>query len=307
VWQKPILLIMAAGLGSRYGGLKQIDPVDAQGQLIIDYSIYDALCAGFGRVICVIEPDMEADFREAIGNRIAPFVDIRYAYQKPDRLPAGFSVPQGRRKPWGTAHAVLCAGEQINAPFAVINADDFYGRTAYEQLAQYLAQPRGSGEHVMVGYDIQNTLTAYGHVARGICHVEGGFLTDITERTHIEPRPGGAAFTEDGEHFTFLPNGTVVSMNIWGFQPSILGEIEARFAAFLIRALPEDPLKCEYFLPLIPNQLIQEHKATVAVLPTREKWYGVTYHEDMVRVRAAVAGMKQGGLYPDRLWRQPVC
>ncbi|HPF86733.1 MAG TPA: sugar phosphate nucleotidyltransferase [Candidatus Limiplasma sp.] len=305
--QKPILVIMAAGLGSRYGGLKQIDPVDAQGQLIIDYSIYDALRAGFGKVICVIKPETEADFREAIGDRIAPFVDLRYAYQDPKRLPAGFRVPQGRQKPWGTAHAVLCAKEQIDAPFAVINADDFYGRTAYGQLAQYLAKPRGSNEHVMVGYDIQNTLTEYGHVARGICRVDGGFLTEITERTHIEPRPGGAAFTEDGECFTFLPNGTVVSMNFWGFQPSILGEIEARFAAFLIHALPDNPLKCEYFLPLIPNQLIQEHKVTVAVLPTREKWYGVTYHEDMARVRAAIAGMKQGGLYPETLWRQPVC
>ncbi len=301
--QKPILVIMAAGLGSRYGGLKQIDPVDTQGQILIDYSIYDAQRAGFGKVICVIKPEMEDDFQSVIGKRVSPFVDLRYAFQRPERLPEGFSVPQRRLKPWGTAHAVLCAKDQIDAPFAVINADDFYGHTAYEQLAQFLARPHQSGEHVMVGYDIRNTLTENGHVARGVCQVEDGLLTGITERTHIEPRPGGAAFTEDGEHFTFLPDGTVVSMNFWGFQPSILGEIETRFTAFLLQSLPQNPLKCEYFLPSIPNQLIREGKATVTVLPTQEKWYGVTYHEDMAKVHAAIADKKQNGLYPNTLWR----
>ncbi len=300
---KPILVIMAAGMGSRYGGLKQIDPVDEQGQIIIDYSIFDAIRAGFGKVVCIIKPEMEADFREVIGNRIAPFVELVYAYQRLDVLPEGFSIPRGRTKPWGTAHAVLCAKEKINAPFAVINADDFYGRTAYEQLAAYLSKPHEAGEHVMVGYDIQNTLTENGHVARGICRVENGCLTEIVERTHIEPRQGGAAFTEDGEHFTFLPDGTIVSMNFWGFQPSVLHEIEARFAAYLRQALLENPLKCEYFLPLIPNQLIHEGKATVTVLPTHEKWYGVTYHEDMGKVKAAIAKMKADGMYPATLWR----
>lgn len=305
--QKPILVIMAAGLGSRYGGMKQIDPVDAQGQIIMDYSIYDALRAGFGKVICIIKPEMEAEFREAIGNRIAPISQLEYAYQRLEDLPPGFSVPQGRQKPWGTAHAVLCAKNQIDAPFAVINADDFYGRSAYEQLAQFLMQPHEDHEHVMIGYRVENTLTKNGHVARGVCRVENGVLADITERTHIGPRAGGAAFTEDGERFSFLPNGTVVSMNLWGFQPSILGEIEARFAAFLSRALPDNPLKCEYFLPSVPNQLIHEGKATVAVLPTHEKWYGVTYHKDMADVRAAIADMKKRGVYPETLWREPVC
>lgn len=305
--QKPILVIMAAGLGSRYGGLKQIDPVDGRGQIIIDYSIYDAVRAGFGKVIAVITPEMEKDFREVIGDRIAPLVNLECAYQRLDTLPSGFSVPEGRVKPWGTAHAVLCAAPLIDGPFAVINADDFYGRTAYRQLADYLSEPHGAGEHVMVGYDIENTLTEHGTVARGVCRVENGFLTEIAERTRIEPREGGAAFTEDGEHFTFLPNGTVVSMNFWGFQPGMLDEIEARFAGFLEKNLPVNPLRCEYFLPAVPNQLIQEGRATVRVLPTREKWYGVTYRDDMPRVRAAIHEMKQAGIYPDELWREPVC
>ncbi len=305
--QKPILVIMAAGLGSRYGGLKQIDPVDSQGQVIIDYSIYDALRAGFGKVVCVIKPEMEADFRSVIGRRIAPQVELAYAYQQLETLPDGFSVPQGRVKPWGTAHAVLCAAPLIDTPFAVINADDFYGRTAYEQLAAFLAAPHAASEHVMVGYDIKNTLTENGHVARGVCQVQNGLLAEIVEHTHVEAREGGAAFTEDGEHFTFLPNGTVVSMNFWGFQPSILGEIEARFSAFLSANLPTSPLTCEYFLPLVPNQLIHEGKATVAVLPTKEKWYGVTYRGDMPKVREAITDMKNRGLYPDELWRKPTC
>ncbi len=303
--QKPILVIMAAGLGSRYGGLKQIDPVDSEGQIIIDYSIYDAVRAGFGKVVCVIKPEMEAEFREVIGDRISPYVDLRYAYQRLSDLPAGFSVPEGRVKPWGTAHAVRCARAQIDAPFAVINADDFYGATAYEQLAGFLSRPHAQNEHVMVGYAIQNTLTEYGHVARGVCRVENGKLTEIVERTHIETRPGGAAFTEDGEHFTFLPDGTVVSMNLWGFQPSMLASIEENFTGYLQKNLPVDPLKCEYFLPLIPNLLVHEGRATVTVLPTHEKWYGVTYREDMPRVRAAIDAMKRDGRYPQTLWRKP--
>ena len=304
--QKPILVIMAAGLGSRYGGLKQIDPVDGEGQIIIDYSIFDAVRAGFGKVVCVIKPEMEAEFREVIGDRISPCVDLRYAYQRLNDRPAGFGVPEGRVKPWGTAHAVRSARSQIDAPFAVINADDFYGATAYAQLAGFLSQPHAENEHVMVGYAIQNTLTEYGHVARGVCRVENGRLTEIVERTHIEARPGGAAYTEDGEHFTFLPDGTVVSMNLWGFQPGMLDAIEENFAGFLQKNLPLDPLKCEYFLPLIPNLLVHEGKATVTVLPTHEKWYGVTYREDMPRVRAAIDAMKRDGRYPQTLWRKPV-
>ena len=298
------LVIMAAGLGSRYGGLKQIAPVDEQGHILIDFSIFDAVRAGFDRVVCIIKPEMEREFREVIGRRIAPFVDLRYAFQRPSVLPHGYAIPEGRQKPWGTAHAVLCAKDEIHTPFAVINADDFYGRTAFEAIHGFLRQPRAEGEHAMVGYRIENTLTENGHVARGVCEAdESGYLVSVTERTHIEPREGGAAYTEDGERFTFIPAGTTVSMNLWGFQTSVLNEIEQRFAPWLDEQLPVNPLKCEYFLPLIPNALIHEGKASVKVLDTREKWYGVTYQPDMPKVQSAIADMKRQGIYPAQLWR----
>lgn len=298
------LVVMAAGLGSRYGGLKQIAPVDLNGHILMDYSIYDALRAGFDRVVCIIKPEMREDFYEVIGHRLEKHVEVRYAYQRLDNLPLGYSVPEGRTKPWGTAHALLCAKEQIDAPFAVINADDFYGRDAFAAIAAFLREKHGAGEHAMVGYRIENTLTENGHVARGVCETdENGFLRGVTERTHIEPREGGAAFTEDGEHFTFVPAGTIVSMNLWGFQPGVMEEIDRRFAPWLDETLPVNPLKGEYFLPLIPNALIHEGKGSVRVLSTHEKWYGVTYHDDMPKLQAALAGMRTDGVYPEGLWR----
>ena len=298
------LVVMAAGLGSRYGGLKQIAPVDPNGHILMDYSIYDALRAGFDRVVCIIKPEMREDFYEVIGHRLEKHVEVRYAYQRLDNLPAGYSVPEGRTKPWGTAHALLCAKEQIDAPFAVINADDFYGRDAFAAIAAFLREKHGAGEHAMVGYRIENTLTENGHVARGVCETdENGFLRGVTERTHIEPREGGAAFTEDGEHFTFAPAGTIVSMNLWGFQPGVMEEIDRRFAPWLDETLPVNPLKGAYFLPLIPNALIHEGKGSVRVLSTHEKWYGVTYHDDMPKLQAALAGMRADGVYPEGLWR----
>lgn len=298
------LVVMAAGLGSRYGGLKQIAPVDPNGHILMDYSIYDALRAGFDRVVCIIKPEMREDFYEVIGHRLEKHVEVRYAYQRLDNLPAGYSVPEGRTKPWGTAHALLCAKEQIDAPFAVINADDFYGRDAFAAIAAFLREKHGAGEHAMVGYRIENTLTENGHVARGVCETdENGFLRGVTERTHIEPREGGAAFTEDGEHFTFVPAGTIVSMNLWGFQPGVMEEIDRRFAPWLDETLPVNLLKGEYFLPLIPNALIHEGKGSVRVLSTHEKWYGVTYHDDMPKLQAALAGMRADGVYPEGLWR----
>ena len=298
------LVVMAAGLGSRYGGLKQIAPVDLNGHILMDYSIYDALRAGFDRVVCIIKPEMREDFYEVIGHRLEKHVEVRYAYQRLDNLPAGYNVPEGRAKPWGTAHALLCAKEQIDAPFAVINADDFYGRDAFAAIAAFLREKHGAGEHAMVGYRIENTLTENGHVARGVCETdENGFLRGVTERTHIEPREGGAAFTEDGEHFTFVPAGTIVSMNLWGFQPGVMEEIDRRFAPWLDETLPVNPLKGEYFLPLIPNALIHEGKGSVRVLSTHEKWYGVTYHDDMPKLQAALAGMRADGVYPEGLWR----
>jgi len=303
--QKPQLVIMAAGLGSRYGGLKQMAPVDPQNHWIIDYSIFDALRAGFGKIILIIKPENEQLFRDTLGKRVGGAAEIVYVPQRSDRLPAGYSVPAGREKPWGTAHAVLCAKDVIDAPFSVINADDFYGGSAFKIIHNYLVSPHASREYAMVGYQVENTLTEYGHVSRGVCVLDesGQYLAAINERTHIEPRDGGAAYTEDGgQSFVFLPAGTIVSMNFWGFTPDILPEIENRFSSFLAENLPQNPLKCEYFLPMIPNQLIREKKAAVRVLPCTEKWYGVTYQPDMPQLQSAIARMKKEGLYPSSLW-----
>lgn len=304
--QKPTLVIMAAGMGSRFGGQKQMTPIDPEGHFIIDYSIYDAIRAGFDKVVCILKPEMEDVFDESIGKRISPFVQIAYAHQTLKMLPEGFSVPEDRVKPWGTAHAILCAKDAISAPFAAINADDFYGSSAIAAIHDFLVAPHGPSEHAMVGYRVENTLSKSGSVARGICKAdEDGCLTEIIERTNIEARPDGAAFTEDGgKTYTFLPGDTLVSMNLWGFQLSILSEIENRFASFLRDTVPADPLKSEYFLPMVPNQLIQEKKAGVRVLPTDERWYGLTYREDMQDVVDAVATMKRDGVYPQHLWRK---
>ena len=302
--QKPQLVIMAAGLGSRFGGLKQMAAVDPQGHWIIDYSIYDAVQAGFGKIILIVKPENEQLFRDTLGARIGSKAEIAYVHQVPENLPEGFSIPEGRVKPWGTGHAVLCARDAITAPFAVINADDFYGRKAYAVIHDFLAGAHPVGEYAMVGYRVENTLTENGSVARGVCAMDasGQYLTGVVERTRIEPREGGAAFIdENGE--TFLPAGTTVSMNFWGFTPDILPEIEGRFAGFLRENLPLNPLKCEYFLPIIPNQLIGEGKARVRVLHCPEKWYGVTYQPDMPAVQAAIQAMKDRGVYPQDLWK----
>ena len=301
---KPTLVIMAAGMGSRFGGCKQITPVDDAGHIIIDYSIFDAMRAGFGRVICVIKPEMEADFRAAIGDRIAARVDLRYAYQTLDRLPEGFSVPEGRTKPWGTAHAAMCALDQVEGPFAVINADDFYGRGALAAGGAFLAATGDPDEHAMVGYRVENTLTENGSVSRGVCAADAeGYLVDIVERLRIESREGRAAYTEDGgETWTAIPDGTPVSMNLWAFRPGVVPAFGEGFRAFLTDTVPGNPLKSEYYLPYVPKALIASGRARVRVLPTDERWYGMTYREDIDAVRAAIADMKHRGVYPERLW-----
>lgn len=300
---KPTLVIMAAGMGSRFGGNKQIAPVDDAGHIIIDFSIFDAVRAGFGRVICVIKPEMEADFRRAIGDRIASCVDLRYAYQTLDNLPAGFSVPEGRQKPWGTGHAVLCALPQVEGPFAVINADDFYGAGAFRAAAGFLSAEGDASEHAMVAYNIENTLTENGSVSRGVCAGKDGYLTDITERTTIEVRPGGAAYTEDGgANWTFIPAGTPVSMNLWAFRSGVLDAFPRLFEDFLRNDVPRNPLKAEYYLPNVPKSLIATGAGRVRLLNTDERWYGMTYREDAEKVRAAIEGMKAKGLYPRKLW-----
>ncbi len=298
---KPTLVIMAAGMGSRFGGCKQITPVDSDGHLIIDYSIFDAVRAGFGSVVCVIKPEMEADFRAAIGDRISRCVDLKYAYQTLDRLPAGYSIPEGRTKPWGTTHAVLCAKELVSGAFAAINADDFYGSGAFLEAANFLSSPHAENEHAMVAYRVENTLTENGSVSRGVCAVDNGLLTGIVERTQIVPCEGGAKFIE-GESETFLPAGTPVSMNMWAFSHSMLDEMQARFPKWLDENLAKNPMKCEYFLPLIPNLLIQEGKGKVHVRNTDERWYGVTYHADLEKVQAAIEAMRVSDKYPKKLW-----
>lgn len=304
--KKPVLVIMAAGMGSRYGGLKQIDPVDEQGHIIIDFSIFDAKRAGFEKVIFIIKKEDEKDFREAIGERIAKVIDVAYVYQDLHHIPEGFEVPQERVKPWGTAHAVLSCKGEIDGPFAVINADDYYGREAFQKIYDYLQSHEDDGKYryAMVGYHLENTLTENGHVARGICEVnDRGELVSVTERTRIEKKEQGAAYTEDeGATWVDLPLGTIVSMNMWGFTAGFLGEIEKGFAAFLEKGLKENPLKCEYFLPTVVSSLLHEDRAAVAVLTTADKWYGVTYKEDKPVVENAIRRFKKSGLYPEKLW-----
>ncbi|NBI66951.1 nucleotidyltransferase [Pseudoflavonifractor sp. 60] len=302
---KPVLVIMAAGMGSRYGGLKQLDPVGNHGQLIIDYSIFDARRAGFETVIFVIKPEIEADFKSAIGDRVSQVMEVKYAYQLKEDLPQGYSVPAGRSKPWGTAHATLAARKLIDGPFAVINADDYYGPEAFQKIFDYLsANPDGDVyEYVMVGYLLKNTVTENGTVARGVCEETGDhYLSQITERTKIEQGPPLRFTEDDGQTWTQLPEDTIVSLNLWGFNRSFLDEALARFPAFLDRALAENPEKGEYFLPTVVSQLIGEGRARVKVLRSHDKWYGVTYREDKPAVVAAIAEKTASGLYPDRLW-----
>lgn len=304
--KKPILIIMAAGMGSRYGGLKQIDPVDDDGHIIMDFSIYDAVKAGFEKVIFIIKKEIEQDFREKIGNRLEKRIQVEYVYQDIANLPAGFEVPEGRVKPWGTAHAVLSSLPVVDSPFAVINADDYYGQKAFQMIYDFLASHEDTDkyQYTMVGYLLKNTLTENGHVARGICETdEDSKLTAITERTRIERREDGTAYTEDdGQTWTYLPEDTVVSMNMWGFTKSMMAEIQNRFADFLRENLPKNPLKCEYFLPFVVDELIQEKKAEVTVLKSRDRWYGVTYKEDKPTVVKAIQSLKDQGVYPQKLW-----
>lgn len=304
--KKPVLIIMAAGMGSRYGGLKQIDPVDQDGHIIMDFSIYDAVKAGFEKVIFIIKKENEQDFRETIGDRMAQRIEVEYVFQDIAALPEGFTVPEGRVKPWGTAHAVLSCLSVVDGPFAVINADDYYGQQAFQMIYDYLASHEDTDryQYTMVGYLLENTLTENGHVARGVCGTNAdGKLTEITERVRIEKRAEGPAYTEDdGATWTPLAGDTVVSMNMWGFTNSMLPEIRDRFAAFLSENLSKNPLKCEYFLPFVVDELIREDKAEVTVLKSKDRWYGVTYREDKPVVVAAIQSLKDQGLYPQKLW-----
>ncbi|MDO4395740.1 MAG: sugar phosphate nucleotidyltransferase [Clostridia bacterium] len=304
---KPTLVIMAAGMGSRYGGLKQIDTISDQGEIILDFSLYDAMMAGFEDVVFVIKKENEEDFRALIDERAGKHLNVKYAFQDINDLPEGYSVPEGRVKPWGTGHAVMSARKVVDGPFVVINADDYYGAGAFQSIFDYLSHAEDGDKYnfCMVGYNLEKTLTENGHVARGICTVdERGMLDDIVERTKIMRRGDEIQFTEDdGETWTSLPEGTTVSMNFWGFTNSFLKELEAGFPAFLDKALAENPLKGEYFLPAVVDKLIKEGRAEAKVLKSDDKWYGVTYKEDKPGVVAALQSMKDKGLYPEKLWK----
>lgn len=305
--KEAILVIMAAGMGSRFGGLKQIEPISDKGEIILDFSLYDAFMAGFKKAIFVIKRENEEDFRKLIDNGAAKYMKVDYAFQQLNDLPDGYSVPEGREKPWGTAHAVMAARHLADGPIAVINADDYYGPGAFQTIYDFL-EGACDGEkysYCMVGYDIENTLTENGFVSRGVCKTsEQGFLTEITERTKIQWKDGEIVYTEDdGKTWKNLPKGTTVSMNFWGFTPSMMKEMEAGFPAALDKILAENPLKGEYFLPGVVDRLLREGKAEVKVLKSRDRWYGITYKEDKESVVSALQSMKDKGEYPDKIWK----
>lgn len=304
--KKPVLVIMAAGMGSRYGGLKQIDPVDDEGHIIMDFSIYDAKRAGFEKVVFIIKKAIEKEFKAGIGDRISQYMDVEYVYQELDTLPEGFEVPEGRVKPFGTGHAILSCKDVVDGPFAVINADDYYGVHAFQEIYNYLTENEDDEKYhyAMVGYILSNTLTENGYVSRGICEMDkDAFLTGITERTHIEQRDMGVQFTEDdGQTWEDIAADSIVSMNMFGFTASMLKELECRFPEFLKKGLKENPMKCEYFLPSVVSDLIEEDKADVKVLRSEDRWYGITYKEDKEAVVSAVQKLKDTGVYPQHLW-----
>ena len=294
---------MAAGMGSRYGGLKQMDPIGANGEVILDYSVYDAIEAGFDKVIFVIKHEIEEDFKALMQGKYEDRIQIEYAFQNIDNLPEGHTVPDGRVKPWGTGHAVLSCDGMIDGPFAVINADDYYGKETFRLVADELKNSKQDNEFCMVGFKVENTLTENGHVARGVCQTDGnGYLTDIVERTKIARKDGKICFTEDdGATWTELAEGSTVSMNCWGFGSMMMTELKARFSEFLDKNA-DNLLKCEYFLPFVVDDLLKEDKITVKVMDTTEKWYGVTYKEDKAVVVNALRQKVMDGVYPEKLW-----
>ena len=306
--KKPVLVVLAAGMGSRYGGLKQIDPVGSCGEAILDYSLYDAHEAGFETAVIIIKEAIREDFMNTVGKRLEKCpMEIRYAYQELDKIPAGCSIPADRTKPWGTSHAVLCAKDAIDgAPFAVVNADDYYGKAAYKTIYEYLVNAKETKplDFCMVGYLLGNTVTENGSVARGVCTVnEEGYLTEVVERTRIEKYAGGIHFTtDDGATWEDLTADRLVSMNLWGFTPGVIEQLEEDFPWFFAELVPANPAKAEMFLPLNVSRMLKKGTATVKVLSTTDKWYGVTYAADKPVVVAALKAMTAKGDYPDGLW-----
>ena len=298
----PELVILAAGMGSRYGGLKQIDKIDDYGHIIIDYSIYDAIKAGFRDITFIIKKEIEKDFREVMDAHLAgKNVNVKYVYQELYKLPEGYEIPEGRVKPWGTAHAIACCKGIVEGPFAVINADDYYGAHAFEKIYQFLKNTNDDGKchYAMVGYRIKNTVTEQGTVSRGVCTYDAdtNMLTSVVERTKIGTENGKIYFIEGDDKFDLDPD-TLVSMNLWGFTPSYIDECCERLAAFLDENVPKNPMKCEYLLPTLVATLIDEGKADVKVIENEDKWFGVTYKEDKETVVEAFRNLIANGTYP---------
>lgn len=300
---KPTLLVLAAGMGSRYGGLKQIDPVGPRGEIIIDYSVFDAIRAGFGKIVFVIRPDIEAEFKTVVGSRFEGFIEVAYAFQRIDDLPVGLGVPEGRKKPWGTGHAILSAKNIINEPFAVINADDFYGRSGFELLGKRLAaaEDGDKADYSMVGFTLRNTLSENGTVSRGVCEIDGEHkLIEVVERTDIAKNGDAACFIDDNGVRTDLTADEIVSMNMWGFTPSIFENLERMFEEFLNERGGE--LKSEFFIPTVVDTLIKNGTAMVEVLESGDSWFGITYPEDKPLVVKSVARLTAAGVYPEKLF-----
>jgi len=306
--KKPVLVIMAAGMGSRYGGPKQVDKITDAGEIILDFSLYDAMMAGFDKAIFIIREEHRDVFRELVDERAGRFMEVEYAYQDLQDIPEGFEVPDGRGKPWGTGHAVLAARDLIDGPFAVINADDYYGPSGFVSVYEFLSEQTEAAEpypFCMAGYILSNTITEYGHVARGVCQMdENHYLKQITERTKIQRQPEGICFTEDsGESWHVLEDDTLVSMNFWGFTEGMVGELKTGIKGFFEEQVPGNPMKSEYLLPTIVDKLIHAGKATVKVLPCHDKWCGVTYREDWQGVHDELQSRKDKGEYPEKLWK----
>ncbi len=302
--QEPALVILAAGMGSRFGGLKQIAPIGDNGEIIIEFSVFDAIRAGFKKIVFIIKKENEEDFERLVGSKVRPFAEVHYCYQSMDDIPACGFLPEGRTKPWGTGHAALCCRTVVKEPFAVINADDYYGQSAFEILYDYLSTAEDDEicHYAMVGYRLGNTLTENGSVSRGVClENEEHYLTSITERTKIEGRGEVAVFTDEGEEQE-LSLDTVVSMNMWAFTPSVLQGLEEQFELFFSDKMKVDPLKAEMYLPSAVDAMIKAGKADVKVLRSQDKWYGVTYPNDKESVAAAMRAMKAEGKYPQELW-----
>ena len=298
---KPTLAILAAGMGSRYGGMKQIDGVGNHGEPIIEFSIYDAYEAGFKKVVLIIKKEHEDLFRKALTDRVSKYMEVEFAYQEMDDLPNGITVPEGRVKPWGTTHALLALRNVVNEPFAIINADDFYGKDAYRVLYQYLANEITDDHYAMVGYACKNTLSDSGTVTRGLCKEENGYLTKIQEIQKIAKKDGKAVYEENGETIT-IPDDALVSMNFWGFTPKIFSECESILENYLKDVITENPLKCEHVIPTAIGDLVSENKCKVKMLSSKDQWFGVTYQEDKPMVMNKIQEMKDANIYPDILW-----